>query len=42
MHLYKGFCKAEKGQGMPVERIIELVTHKAEISLQLYFINEKH
>ena len=43
IHLYEGFYKAEKGQGMAVERIIELVTHKTiynEISMQLYFIKE--
>ena len=43
IHLYEGFYKAEKAQGMAVERIIELVTHKTiypEISLQLYFIKE--
>ena len=39
----KASTKAEKGQGMAVERIVELVTHKTiyhEISLQLYFIKE--
>ena len=43
IHLYEGFYKAEKAQGMAVERIIELVTHKTiypEISLQLYFVKE--
>ena len=43
IHLYEGFFKAERGQGMAVERIIELVTHKEiypEISLQLYFVKE--
>ena len=44
IHLYEGFYKAEKGQGMAVERIVELVTHKTiyhEISLQLYFIDSR-
>ena len=41
IHLYEGFYKAEKGQGMAVERIVEVVTHfYHEISLQLYFIKE--
>ena len=38
-----GFHRAEKGVGMAVERIIELVSHKTtypEIILQLYFIKE--
>ena len=38
IHLYEGFYKAEKAQGMAVEKIIELVTHKTiypEITLQL-------
>ena len=42
-HLYEGFYKAEKAQGMAVERVIELVMHKTiypEISLHLYFITE--
>lgn len=45
IHLYEGFYKAEKGQGMAVERITELVTHKTiytEICLQLYFIKENY
>ena len=36
IHLYEGFYKAEKGQGMAVELIVELVTHNTiyhEISL---------
>ena len=43
IHLYEGFYKAEKAQGMAVKRIIELVTHKKiypELCLQLYFIKE--
>ena len=43
VHLYEGFFKAEKGQGMAVQRIIELLSHKIiypEITLQLYFIKE--
>lgn len=43
IHLYEGFYRAERSQGMAVERIIELVTHKTiypELSLQLYFIKE--
>lgn len=43
IHLYEAFYKAEKAQGMAVERIIEFVTHKTiypEICLQLYFIKE--
>ena len=43
VHLYEGFYKAEKAQGMAVERVIELVMHKTiypEISLHLYFITE--
>ena len=43
IHLNEGFYKAEKGQGMPVELIIELVTNKtiySEICMQLYFIKE--
>ena len=43
IHLYEGFFKAEKAQGMAVERIIELVTHKTiypGITMQLYFIKE--
>ena len=31
IHLYEGLYKAEKGQGMAVERTIELVTHKTII-----------
>ena len=31
IHLYEGLYKAEKGQGMAVERTIELVTHKMVI-----------
>ena len=43
IHLYEGFYKAEKGSGMAVHRIIELVSHKTiyqEILIQLYFIKE--
>ena len=43
IHLYEGFYKAEKAQGMAVERILEFVMHKTiypEICLQLYFIKE--
>ena len=43
VHLYGGFYRAEKGVGVAVERIIELVSHKTiypEITLQLYFIKE--
>jgi hypothetical protein len=43
VHMYEGFYKAEKGQGMAIERIIELLTHKAiypEIVLHMYFIKE--
>ena len=28
IHLYGGFYRAEKGEGMAVEHIIELVSHK--------------
>ena len=43
IHLYEGFYKVEKGPGMAVQRIVELLTHKVvypEICLQLYFIKE--
>ena len=43
VHLYEGFYKTEKGNGMAVQRIIELLGHKTiypEIVLQLYFIKE--
>ena len=43
IQLYEAFYKAEKAQGVAVERIIEMVTHKTiypEIRLQLYFIKE--
>ena len=43
VHIYEGFFKAEKGEGMAVQRIIELLSHKIiypEIILQLYFIKE--
>ena len=43
IQLYEGFYKAEKTQGVAVERIIKMVTHKTiypEIRLQLYFIKE--
>ena len=43
VHLYEGFYKAERGTGMAVQRILELVTHKEiypEILLQLYFLKE--
>ena len=45
IHLYEAFYKAEKGQGMAVERIIELVTNKtiySKICMQLYFIKENY
>ena len=43
VHLYEGFFKAERGTGMAVQRVLELVTHKEiypEIILQLYFLKE--
>ena len=43
VHLYEGLYKAEKGTGMAVQRIVELVTHKTlypEISLHFYFLKE--
>lgn len=43
IHLYEGFYKVEKGQGMAVEQIVQLVTHKTiypELCLQLYLIKE--
>ena len=43
VHLYEGFYKAEKGVGMAVQHIIELLSHKTlypEITLQLYFLSE--
>lgn len=43
LHLYEGFFKAEASQGMAVERIVELVSHKTiypEILLQSTFISE--
>lgn len=43
LHMYGGFFKSESSQGMAVERIIELVTHKTiypEMLLQSYFIME--
>ena len=43
VHLYEGFYKAEKAQGMAVERVIELVMHKTiypEISLHLFHYRE--
>ena len=39
----EGFYKSEKGKGMAIERITELLTHKTiypEIFVQLQFIKE--
>ena len=43
IQLYEGFYKAKKAQGVAVEWIIKMVTHKtiySEIRVQLYFIKE--
>ena len=43
IHIYEGFYKAERGQGVAVQNIIEIVTHKTiypEVCLQLYFVKE--
>ena len=43
VHLYEGFFKAERGTGMAVQRILELVIHKeiySQILLQLYYLKE--
>ena len=43
VHLYEGFYKAEKGVGMAVQHILELLGHKTiypEITSQLYFLKE--
>ena len=43
IQLDEGFYKAKKAQGVTVDRIIEMVTHKTlypEIRLQLYFFKE--
>ena len=37
---YEGFYKAEKGSGMAVQRIVELLGLYPEIVVQLYFIKE--